>query len=88
MTVAWLILSVLAALACYLASPHQRLYPRVQPRHRLLHIASGACAALAAAVAIAALGLWPGVFAALTASMLALVLLPYVDAWRSTRSAG
>ncbi len=87
MTAAWLILSVLTALACYLASPHQRLCPRVQPRHRLLRFAAGAGAILATAIAVVELGWWPGVFAALTAQMLALVLLPYVDAWRSGRSA-
>ena len=43
------------------------------------------CMALATVAAIAALGLWAGVFAALTALMLVLVVLPYLDAWLQLR---
>lgn len=85
MTAAWLVLSLLAALGFYTASPHQRLWPRLGTRRRLLRVAAGLCLAVATAVAAIALGLWPGVFAALTAWMLALVLLPYLDAWRQAR---
>ena len=42
---------------------------------------------LALAAEVAALGVVAGAFAALTALMLALVLLPYADAWRQAGAA-
>ncbi|KAF1686717.1 hypothetical protein B1992_07380 [Pseudoxanthomonas broegbernensis] len=87
MTAAWLLLSLLAALGFYLACAHQKLWPRRGGRVRALRMAAGACALLALLAAIAALGVWAGVFAALTAFMLAAVLLPYFDAWRQARAA-
>lgn len=79
MTAAYLSLSLLAALGFYLSSAHQRLLP-VHSRIPMLRVAAwtGTCASLA--MAIAHLGVWAGVFSALTALMLALVLLPYADA--------
>lgn len=85
MTAACLVLSLLAALGFYLACAHQRLWPPARAHARLLRAGASACAALAAAAAIAGFGTWAGVFAALTALMMFLVLLPYVDAWRQTR---
>lgn len=89
MTAAWLLLSLLAALGFYLATAHQRLWPRARGHARALRAAAWLCSALATAAAIVALGTWAGVFAALTAIMLAAVCLPYLDAWRQARgSAG
>jgi hypothetical protein len=84
-TAAWLLLSLLAALGFYLASAHQRLWPRAHGHARLLRGLAWPCAAAACAAAIAALGVTAGVFAALTAFMLGAVLLPYLDAWRQAR---
>lgn len=85
MTALFLLAACLSALGFYLASAHQRLWPPARTRARVLRIGGWACAALAAWSAIRALGTWAGVFAALTALMLALVALPYLDAWRQLR---
>jgi hypothetical protein len=82
MTIIYLLLSSLAALGFYLASAHQRFWPAASAHARALRIAAWAVAVLAAMAAIIALGPWAGVFAALTTAMLALVLLPHLDAWR------
>lgn len=83
MTVLYLLLSLLSAAAFYLASPHQRL--RARTRTRVLRAAAWVSALAAIVAAVAALGLWAGVFSALTAWMLGTVLLPYLDAWRQAR---
>lgn len=80
MTVAYLFLSLLAALGFYLSSAHQRLWPAAHSRATALRAAAWAGTVASLAVAIARMGLWAGVFSALTALMLALVLLPYADA--------
>jgi hypothetical protein len=85
MTAIYLLLSALAALGFYLSSAHQRFWPGAGARARALRITAWAGTALASAAAIAALGPWAGVFAALTVLMLALVLLPYLDAWQQWR---
>ncbi len=82
MTILYLLLSSLAALGFYLASAHQQLWPAANARPRALRIAAWLATVVATAAAVTALGLWAGVFAALTAIMLVLVLLPYLDAWR------
>ena len=87
MTAACLLLCLLAALGFYLACAHQRLWPSARAHARLLRAGAWACAALATVAAIVERGVWAGMFMALTALMLALVLLPYVDAWRQTRKA-
>ncbi|MFT3791458.1 MAG: hypothetical protein QM741_10335 [Rudaea sp.] len=87
MIAACLLLSLLAASGFYLACAHQRLWPSARAHARGLRAGAWACTALATAAAIAERGVWAGVFAALTALMLALVLLPYADAWRQTRKA-
>lgn len=84
MTAAFLILSLLAALGFYLACAHQKLWPAARGHVRALRVAAWFCVVLATAAAIVALGVWAGVFAALTAIMLGAVLLPYADAWRQT----
>lgn len=88
MTATYLLLSTLAALGFYLASTHQQLWLAARTRARLLRIAAWAATALALAAAIAALGPWAGMFASLTALMLVLVLLPYLDAWWSSPRGG
>lgn len=85
MTFLYLLLSALAAAGFYLASAHQQLWAGARGRARALRGGAWFCAALAVAAAIAALGMWAGVFAAATALMLALVVLPYLDAWRRQR---
>jgi hypothetical protein len=82
MTAIYLCLSVLAALGFYLSNAHQRLWLGAQARARALRVAAWVATATATVAAIAALGPWAGVFAAVTALMLVLVLLPYLDAWR------
>jgi hypothetical protein len=82
----YLLLALLAGLAFYLASAHQRLRPALRPRSRQLRIAASVLTVLAAIAAIAGMGVWAGVFAALTALMLVLVALPYLDAWRQLRA--
>lgn len=85
MTATYLLLSTLAALGFYLACAHQQLWAGARARARVVRIAAWATTALAVAAAIVALGPWAGVFASLTALMLVLVLLPYLDAWWSSR---
>ena len=75
--------SLLASLAFYLATPHQRLWPVAARHGRKLRLAGAVCCAASAWAAVAALGIAPGLFAALTALMLWAVALPYLDAWRS-----
>lgn len=87
MTAAWLSLSLLSALACYLASRHQQLWSRARGHAGVLRIAAMLGALAAIAIAIAAMGATAGVFSALSALMLAAVLLPYLDAWRQLRAA-
>lgn len=85
MTLLYLTLMLLAALGFYLASAHQRLWVAPRAQARALRTGAWLCMALATVAAIAALGLWAGVFAALTALMLVLVVLPYLDAWLQLR---
>lgn len=82
-----ILLSLLAALGFYLACAHQTFWPGARAHARALRTAAWPCAALAAVAAMRALGVWAGAFAASSALMLALVSLPYLDAWRRTRGA-
>ena len=84
-SMAWIALAVIAALAFYLSTTHQRCWKSAQfhaQRWRLVGCIAGV---LSTGSAILAIGTWPGVFAAFTAMMLAMVILPYVDAWRHSR---
>ncbi|MDQ7760511.1 hypothetical protein RAB70_03615 [Xanthomonas sontii] len=81
-TAGYLLAAALAALAFYLATAHQRLRPAWRRHARALRVAGTLLCAVALGAAIAALGVWAGVFAALSATMLAAVALPYLDAWR------
>ena len=85
MTLAWLTPALLAALGFYLACTHQRLWAAAARRRRAWRVAGWLGAALATWIAIRAMGTWAGLFSALTALMLALVALPYLDAWRQLR---
>lgn len=87
MTAAYLLFAVLAGIGFYLASAHQRLLPNLRVRAATLRIAATVCTLLSTGAAVAALGVWPGVFAALTALMLVCVAMPYLDAWRNARKA-
>lgn len=85
MSLLYLLLAGLAALAFYLTSPHQRLVPRLRDRRRALRWVAWTCTLLSTGVACGAFGVWSGVFAALSALMLGLVVLPYADAWWQIR---
>ncbi|MDQ1091215.1 CHASE2 domain-containing sensor protein [Xanthomonas sacchari] len=84
-TAGYLLAAALAALAFYLATAHQRLRPAWRRHARALRVAGTLLCVAALGAAIAALGMWAGVFAALSATMLAAVALPYLDAWRQLR---
>jgi hypothetical protein len=84
-TALYLFAAPLAALAFYLATAHQRLRPRWRARARALRMAGALLCTLALVAAIAALGVWAGTFAALSALMLAAVALPFLDGWRQLR---
>lgn len=81
----WICIGVaaLAALCLYLASPHQQLWRAALRRQRFLRWLSVPLAVGAVAAVVGAHGLWCGVCIALSGFMTALVLLPYLDAWRS-----
>lgn len=83
MTAAWLLCSLLAGLGFYLACGHQRLWSHAPAS--ALRAMAWLCVALAMTAAILALGTWAGFFAVLTALMLALSVLPYIDAWWQVR---
>lgn len=80
LTALCLLLAALSASAFHLATAHQQLWPRCRNHARELRMAGLLGLACTWAAAIAALGPWAGTFAALSAVMLATVLLPYVDA--------
>jgi hypothetical protein len=81
MTLLYLLSGALAALAFYLATTHQRLRPSLRAHARRLRAAAWLLSAMSLAAAVHALGPWAGVFASLSAMMLVMVALPYVDAW-------
>lgn len=81
MTALYLLSGSLAALAFYLATAHQRLRPALRPHARLLRIGAWLLSVASLAAAVQALGLWAGLFAALSVVMLVMVALPYGDAW-------
>jgi hypothetical protein len=76
----------LAALAFYLASPHQWLW-RAAPA-RLLRALGLALCGISVLAASHGYGFWCGLFIALSALMLALVALPYAHAWQGRRHVG
>lgn len=84
-SVLYLLPALAAALAFYLACAHQRLAPGVIAKKRPLRVVAWSCTLLAVVLANLHLGVWAGVFAALTAVMTGLVALPYLDAWWHTR---
>lgn len=85
MTALYLIFSLLAGVAFYLGVRHQQLWAAAQSRRPLMRALGWLCSALALAAAVVLLGVWAGVFAALTAIMLVLVALPYLDAARQLK---
>lgn len=84
-SVVYLLPALVASLAFYLACAHQRFAPGVIARKRSLRAVAWLCTFLAILLAYAQLGVWAGVFAALTALMMGLVALPYLDAWWHAR---
>lgn len=85
MTALYLVFALLSGAAFYLASSHQRLWPRVHARRGWMRLFAWMSCLAAVAAAIVELGVWAGVFAAITALMLTMVLLPYLDAGRQLR---
>lgn len=92
MTVLYLLLSLLAGCGFYLACAHQRLWPQARIRAKAMRTLAWVSTALAGLAAVGAMGVWAGAFSAMTAIMLALVFLPYLDGWlqlrRSRRDVG
>lgn len=75
----------LAALAFYLATAHQQLCPAWRAHARALRVVAWTLSVLALVGGVVVLGVWAGVFSALTAFMLVAASLPYLDAWRRLR---
>ena len=84
-SVLYLLPALAASLAFYLACAHQRFAPGAIARKRPLRVGAWLLTLAAVVLAVVQLGLWAGVFAALTAVMTALVALPYADAWWHAR---
>lgn len=86
----WPLLAAAAGLGLYLASPHQRLRrpaPGLAARRALALVSSlGLLGSMGGAGLL--WGLWPGVFAALSAGMAALTLLPALDQGLRAPTAG
>ncbi|MBD9478990.1 hypothetical protein [Pseudoxanthomonas sp. PXM02] len=80
-SVLYLLPALAASLAFYLACAHQRFAPVAIARKRPLRVAAWLCTLLSVVLAYMQLGVWAGVFAAVTALMTGLVALPYLDAW-------
>lgn len=80
----WLsiLLAGLAGLGFYLSSRHQALWPGAARRVAPLRAAAVAVLLAALALAGSGYGLWRGLFVVFSGLMLALVALPYLDAWR------
>ncbi|WP_249720352.1 hypothetical protein [Pseudoxanthomonas japonensis] len=85
MSVLYLVLALLSAIAFYLGSPHQRLWSGGARYRRGLRISGWITAMLALVAGVIALGVWAGAFSALTAWMFGTVLLPYADVWCHAR---
>lgn len=85
MSMLYLLLAFLSAVAFYLGSPHQRVWAAAASRRGWLRAGGWGSAALALAAGVAALGVWAGVFSALTAWMFGTVALPYADVWWHSR---
>ncbi|KLD69403.1 hypothetical protein [Xanthomonas pisi] len=86
MTLFYLLAAAASAFSFYLATMHQRLLLQRRLSTRLLRIGGCVLLVLSLACAIRALGVWAGVFAALTALMLVAVALPYLDVWQQARA--
>lgn len=84
-TVLYILCAALAAACFYAAASHQRLFRQTQNYKLALRACGGLLSVVALVIAAQLLGLWAGIFAALTTLMLGCVVLPYVDAWRTHR---
>ncbi|MBB5369386.1 MULTISPECIES: hypothetical protein [unclassified Janthinobacterium] len=87
---AGIVLAWLSAACLYLASPHQSLWLAAGTQLRLRLRRVSATVAAIASVWLAAIdcGVACAFFIVLSAFMLALVALPYLDAWRKVRHVG
>ncbi|WP_300757946.1 hypothetical protein [Janthinobacterium sp.] len=84
-----IVAACLAAVCLYLASPHQSLWSAAQTQLRRRLLRASATVAAVASVWLASLecGVACAFFIVLSAFMLALVALPYMDAWRKVSHA-
>lgn len=87
-TLLYLLTATLAALLFYLASARQQLWPAAANKVKPLRVLALLLSVLAWAFAGAALGVWAGFFATLAVLMLALVALPFIDAYRRKQHVG
>ena len=83
MTLLYLLSAIMAAVLFYLASPRQKLCSVKPELFVWLRPSAVVLSLLAWLLASQVLGLWTGLYAALTALMFALVALPFIDALRS-----
>lgn len=84
MNLLWLLTGLASAMLFYASIPHQRLLP-ASPRRGALRAAGCVVFLISILLGVYALGVWSGVFAALTALMLGCVVLPYINAWQTQR---
>lgn len=87
-TLLYLLTATLAALLFYLASARQQLWTAAANKVKPLRVLALLLSVLAWAFAGAALGVWAGFFATLAVLMLALVALPFIDAYRRKQHVG
>lgn len=85
LTCVYLLAAAAAATLFYLSTLHQRLWQRTPRWVRPLRAGGVALFALSLACGSAALGIWAGIFAAMTAVMLAAIVLPCVGLWHQAR---
>ncbi|HWK51737.1 MAG TPA: hypothetical protein VNR40_17715 [Steroidobacter sp.] len=85
MTFLYLFLAALGASAFYLATPHAPVTMAARVNRQYWRMVGGILSVSSLLVAMKLLGTWPGFFAALTASMLTMVTLPYLNGWWQMR---
>jgi len=83
-----IVLAWLSAACLYLASPHQSLWLAARAQLRLLRVSATVAAIASVWLAAIDCGVACAFFIVLSAFMLALVALPYLDAWRKVSHAG
>jgi hypothetical protein len=80
-TALYLLLAALGAAAFYLSTSHAPVAMAARIHRFCWRTAGGILSLSSLLAAVHLLGSWPGFFAALTASMLTMVTLPYLSGW-------